>query len=89
MPAFEETSEEAVKTAETTLATIKEQIDRKSARGGCKDICCQREADQRAAAAALQNERSNRAATVKATELDGKIAAARAKRDKGRHRHRQ
>ena len=49
---------------------------RRTTRGGCKDLCRQREAEERTAREALLKAQENRAATIKAAELDGKIAAA-------------
>jgi hypothetical protein len=73
---FTETSAEGVKTAEAAVATATEQAAAERARGGCKDLCRQREAEERAAREALLRAQQNHAATVKATDLDGKIAAA-------------
>jgi hypothetical protein len=73
---FTETSEEAVRTAEATVTTAAEQAAAERARGGCKDICRQREGEEREARAALLLAQQNRAATVKAAELDAQIVAA-------------
>jgi hypothetical protein len=73
---FTETSAEAVKTAEAAVATATEQAAVERARGGCKDLCRQREAEERTAREALLKALQNHAATVKAADLDGKIAAA-------------
>ena len=73
---FTETSVEAVKTAEAAVATATEQAAVERARGGCKDLCRQREAEERTAREALLKAQQNHAATVKAAVLDGKIAAA-------------
>ena len=73
---FTETSEEAVRTAEATVITAAEQAAAERARGGCKDICRQREGEERDARAALLLAQQNRAATVKAADLDLRIAAA-------------
>ena len=59
-----------------SLATATEQAAVERARGGCKDLCRQREAEERAAREALLKAQQNHAATVKAADLDGKIAAA-------------
>src|SRR5215831_2463343 len=75
---FTETSEETVRTAEATVTTAAEQAAAERARGGCKDLCRQREQEERDARAALLLVQQNRAATVKAAELDVKIAAAEA-----------
>ena len=73
---FTETSEEAVETAKASLATATEQANMERARGGCRDICRQREADERKAAEVLRQAQLNRAATIKAADLDAKIEAA-------------
>src|SRR5215468_11915602 len=73
---FAETSEEAVRTAETTVTTAAEQAAAERARGGCKDLCRQREAEERDARVALLLAQQNRAATIKAGALDAKIATA-------------
>ena len=75
---FTETSEEAVRTGEATVATAADQAAAERARGGCRDLCRQREAEEREARAALLVAQQNRAATVKAAELDTLIAAAEA-----------
>jgi hypothetical protein len=75
---FTETSGEAVRTAEATVATATEQAAVERARGGCKDLCRQREEEERNARAALLLAQQNRAATVKAGELDAQIAKAEA-----------
>jgi hypothetical protein len=73
---FTETSAEAVKTAEAAVATATEQAAVERARGGCRDLCRQREAEERTAREALLKAQQNHAATVKAAALDDKIAAA-------------
>jgi len=73
---FTETSEEAVRTVEATVITATEQAAAERARGGCKDICRQREGEERDARAALLLAQQNRAATVKVADLDVRIAAA-------------
>ena len=75
---FTETSAEAVKTAEEAVTAAAEQANAERARGGCKEICRQREEEERNARAALLLAQRNRAATVKAADLDAKIAAAEA-----------
>jgi hypothetical protein len=75
---FTETSEEAVRTAEATVTTATEQAAAERARGGCKDICRQREAEERDARAALLLAQQNRAATIKAAALDARLAVAEA-----------
>src|SRR5215470_13198471 len=44
---FTETLEEAVRTAEATVTTATEQVAAERARGGCKDLCRQREGEER------------------------------------------
>jgi hypothetical protein len=73
---FIETSEGAVKTGEDTVAVAAKQAEDERARGGCKEICRQREEEERKARAALLLARQNRAATLKAADLDTKIAEA-------------
>jgi hypothetical protein len=75
---FTETSGEAVRTAEATVATATEQAAAEHARGGCEDLCRQREEEERNARAALLLAQQNRAATLKAGELDAQIAKAEA-----------
>ena len=79
--AFTETSAETVKTAEDAVAAATAQADAERARGGCKDLCRQREKEEREARAALLKARTDRAATIKAADLDAKIAAAEAALD--------
>jgi hypothetical protein len=73
---FTETSEEAVRTAEATVATATEQAAAERTRGGCRDLCRQREEEERNALAAVLVAQQNRTATVKAAGLDAQIAAA-------------
>jgi hypothetical protein len=75
---FTETSEEAVRTAEATVTTAIEQAAAERARGGCKDLCRQREGEERDARAALLLAQQNRSVTIKAAELDARIVAAEA-----------
>jgi hypothetical protein len=75
---FAETSEEAVRTVEAAVTASAEQASAERARGGCRELCRQREEDERNARAALLLVQRNRAITIKAAELDGKIAAAEA-----------
>jgi hypothetical protein len=75
---FAETSEEAVRTAEATVITATEQAAAERARGGCRDLCRQREEEERNARTALLVAQQNRAATVKAAGLDAQIVAAEA-----------
>ena len=65
-----------VRTAEAAVAAATEQAAAERARGGCKELCGQREAEERAAREALLKAQENRAATVKAVDLDGRIASA-------------
>jgi hypothetical protein len=76
MPAFVDTKEDAVATARDAVATAERQVQAEKERGGCKGLCRDREKDEREARAALLMAQTNRAATVKAADLDGKIAAA-------------
>jgi hypothetical protein len=76
--AFTETSAEAVKTAEAAVAMATEQANAERSRGYCGKLCRDREADERAARAALLQAQTNRAATIKAADLDTKIAGAEA-----------
>jgi hypothetical protein len=75
---FSEISEEAVRTAEAAVATAADQAAAERARGGCRDLCRQREEEERNARAALLVAQQNRAATAKAAGLDAQIAAAEA-----------
>ena len=70
---FSETSAAAVEAAETAVTTTAEQAAAERARGGCKDLCRQREGEERAARETLRKAQENRAATVKAADLDRKI----------------
>ena len=72
---FTETSAEAVETAEAAVTAATEQAAAERAGGGCKDLCRQREGEERAAREALRKAQENRANTAKAAELDGKIEA--------------
>ena len=73
---FAETSAEAVRTAEAAVKAVADQVKAERDRGGCKDMCRQREADERTALEALRKTQTDRAATIKAAEFDGKIADA-------------
>jgi hypothetical protein len=75
---FTETSAETVKTAQDAVATAAAQADAERARGGCKDLCRQREKEEREARAALLKAQADRAATIKAANLDARIAATEA-----------
>jgi hypothetical protein len=68
---FVETSGEAVAATEAAVATAAEQAASERARGGCKDLCRQREGEERAACETLRKAQENSAAAVKAAELDG------------------
>ena len=68
----------AVEAAHAAVNTAAEQAAAERARGGCKDLCRQREGEERDARAALRKVQENRAATVKAAELDRKIEDAEA-----------
>ena len=73
---FTETSAETVKAAEDAVATATEQVNTERSRGGCKELCRQREEDERKARAALLQAQTNRAATIRAADLDVRITAA-------------
>jgi hypothetical protein len=73
---FTETSAEAIAAAEASVASAAEQVAAERGRGACQNRCLQREAEERAARAALTTAQQNRAATIRAADLDGKIAAA-------------
>jgi hypothetical protein len=75
---FTETSAETVKTAQDAVAVAAEQANAERSRGGCRDICRQREEDERKARAALLLAQTNRAATIKAVDLDARIEDAEA-----------
>jgi hypothetical protein len=72
---FTETSAAAVEAAQAAVTAAAEQAASERARGGCKDVCRQREGEERLARETLRKVQENRAATVKAAELDGKIEA--------------
>src|SRR5262249_30995258 len=59
-----------------SVGSAAEQVAAERARGGCRDLCRQREAEERVARENLVKVQENRAATVKAVELDRKIADA-------------
>ncbi len=73
---FTETSADAVRTAEAAVKAAADQVKAERDRGGCKDICRQREADERTALEVLRKTQADRAA-IKAATLDAKIADAR------------
>ena len=60
---FTETSAEPIKAAEDAVAATAEQVIAERARGGCKELCRQREEDERKARSALLLAHTNRAAT--------------------------
>src|SRR5262245_18238527 len=70
---FTETSPEAVEAAQAAVTTAAEQAAAERSRGGCKDLCRQREGEERDARASLRKAQENRAETAKAAELDRKI----------------
>jgi hypothetical protein len=74
---FTETTEEMVEAASRAVKTAHEQVEAEKARNGCKEICRDREKDERAATAALQKAQTDRAATIKAAALDAEIEKAR------------
>ncbi len=73
---FTETSAEAVNTAEAAVAAATTQADAERSRAGCRDLCRQREKEERDARKALLQAQTDRAATIKAADLDAKIAGA-------------
>ena len=73
---FSETSAGAVKTAEDAVAAATAQASDERTRGYCGKLCRDREADERAARAALLLAQTNRAATVKAAAIHAKIQEA-------------
>ena len=75
---FTETSAETVKTADKAVAAATEQANAERARGGCRDLCRQREEEERKARTALLLAQTNRTATIKAADLDAKISEAEA-----------
>ena len=75
---FTETSAGAVKTAEDAVAAATVQTNAERDRGGCRDLCRQRETEERDARKALLQAQTDRAATIKAADLDAKIAEAEA-----------
>ena len=75
---FTETSAETVETAEDAVAAATEQANAERARGGCRDFCRQREKEEREARKALLQAQTDRAATIKAADLDIKIRDAEA-----------
>ena len=63
---------------ETAVKAAADQVKTERDRGGCKDICRQREADERTALEALRKTQADRATTIKAAQLDASIAEAEA-----------
>jgi hypothetical protein len=76
MPAFVETSEAAAVAAQEAVDAVKKQAEDERQRGGCAKECKNREKDERIARTALAAAQTNRAATIRATDRDAKIAAA-------------
>ena len=76
------TTPEAVTSQQKAADDIAEQIKTESARGSCKDICRQREADQRTANALLVKMQSDLAATVAYDKLAADVKDAQAAVDK-------
>ena len=78
IPRFTTTTREAVKTAEDAVTTAAEQAAAERTRGGCREFCRQREAEEREARAALKKAQEDKAATAAAKELDDRITLAEA-----------
>ena len=74
---FTWTTADAVKVAQETVDAIAQQAQAEGDSGGCKKRCKDLQAEERTARTALLAAQAGHAATVKAEELDGKIAAAR------------
>jgi hypothetical protein len=74
---FTGTAEQAVRPAEAAVTASAEQASAERARGECRELCRQREEERNARVALLLVQR-NRAITIKAAELDSKIAVAEA-----------
>ena len=75
---FIETSAEAVKTAESVVATAAARAADERKRVTCGEVCKKWEKDEQAARVALLKVQADRAATIKAGDLDAKITAAEA-----------
>jgi hypothetical protein len=75
---FTDTSAEAVKTAESVVVTAAARAADERKRVTCGEVCKKWEKDEQAAQVALLKVQADRAATIKATDLDAKIAAAEA-----------
>jgi hypothetical protein len=73
---FTETTEAMVDAASHAVKTAHEQVEAEKARNGCKEICRDREKEERDATAALQKAQANRAATIKAAAFDAEIEKA-------------
>ena len=76
IPAFVETSEAAVVAAQEAVDAVTKQAEDERQRGGCAKECKSREKDERIARGALAAAQTNRAATIRAADLDAKIADA-------------
>jgi hypothetical protein len=76
MPVFVETSEAAVVAAQEAVDAVKKQAEDERQRGGCAKECKNREKDERIARTALAATQTNRATTIRAADLDAKIADA-------------
>jgi hypothetical protein len=75
---FTDASAEAVKTAESVVATAAARAADERKRVTCGEVCKKWEKDEQAARIALLKVQADRAATIKANDLDAKIAAAEA-----------
>jgi hypothetical protein len=62
--------------AREEVDAVKKQAEDERQRGGCAKECKNREKDERIARTALAATQTNRAATIRAADLDAKIAAA-------------
>jgi hypothetical protein len=62
--------------AQEAVDAVKKQAEDERQRGGCAKECKNREKDERIARTALAAAHTNRAATIRAADLDAKIAAA-------------
>ena len=74
---FTWTTADAVKVAQEAVDAITQQAQAEGDSGGCKKRCKDLQAEERTARKALLAAQAGHAATVKAEELDGKIATAR------------
>jgi hypothetical protein len=75
---FTHISADAVKTAESVVATAAARAADERKRVICGEVCKKWEKDEQAARIALLKAQADRAATIKAADLDAKIAAAEA-----------